>query len=261
MRSTIAVFGAALCLTLACGSAAQSPVRTGYLIGREPDTLAILPPAPSSGSTLDKADRAIFIATRTLKDTPRWALAKNDVQISMADLLRDFSCSTGVKLDEKSAPTLSALLKRIIPDMVSAYGVPKDTYKRPRPYLRDEGAICVDRSDVLNKSWDYPSGHATFAWTIGLILAELTPDRAGLILARARAYGESRAVCGVHSASAITEARTAGSALVAALHGDATFRVDMETARSEMAHLHATQPSEEPKICEAEAALTAKAPW
>jgi acid phosphatase (class A) len=33
---------------------------------------------------------------------------------------------------------------------------------------------------------------------MGLILAELAPERATPILNRGRAYGESRVVCGVH---------------------------------------------------------------
>ena len=38
-------------------------------------------------------------------------------------------------------------------------------------------------------------------WAWALILSELAPDRADAILARGLAYGESRAVCGVHYAS------------------------------------------------------------
>jgi acid phosphatase (class A) len=167
----------------------------------------------------------------------------------------------GVDLTEKNAPRLAALLRRLVPDMVAAYSAPKDAYRRQRPYLRDEGPICVDRSPALDTSWDYPSGHATFAWTAGLVLAELAPDRAGPLLARARAFGESRAVCGVHSASAVAEARTAGSVLVAALHGDEPFRKDMEAARAEIAALRRAAAPQSAEICRAETSLTAKTPW
>jgi membrane-associated phospholipid phosphatase len=37
----------------------------------------------------------------------------------------------------------------------------------------------------------------------GLILAELVPEAASDVLARARAFGQSRIVCGVHNASAV----------------------------------------------------------
>jgi acid phosphatase (class A) len=269
----VLTLSAACVLALACVATAQTPTANaptpmgaaplpnGYLAGREPDTVLVVPQSPEPGSPRDEADRAIFKATRTLDGTPRWALAQNDVKLSVADFLRDFSCAVGVSLTEKNAPALVTLVRKTFPDMVVAYSRPKDLYRRPRPYLRDPGAICTPRSDLLDKSFDYPSGHATFAWTTGLILAEAAPDRAGPVLARARAFGESRAVCGVHSASAVTEARTAGAVLFAALEADSAFRNDLAAARSEMTALRASPAAEKPEACEAEAALIAKTPW
>jgi acid phosphatase (class A) len=144
-------------------------------------------------------------------------------------------------------------------DIHHAVDGPKDFYRRPRPYTTTNGPICVDKTDALAKSFDYPSGHATWGWAVGLILAELAPDRATPILTRARAYGESRVVCGVHNASAVIEGRTDGSAVVAALHGDRGFRADLEGARAELAALRAGGPP--PARCQAEAALTATTPW
>lgn len=238
---------------------AQTP--SGYLGGHEPSTVDAVPPAPAPGSPLDLADRAIFKQTRVLENTPRWSLARSDAEISVADLLRVLSCGTSVELTEAKAPVLASIVRKLVPDMLSAYNQPKDLYKRPRPFLRDDGNICVARSDVLVKTYDYPSGHATFAWTVGLILAELAPDRAGPVLARARAFGESRAVCGVHSASAVSEARTAGSTLVAALHGDATFRADMDRARVELAALRIAAPIKPIGACDSERALVREPLW
>jgi acid phosphatase (class A) len=259
MRSPLFWVLAAALAGSTCIAGAQAP--GGYLAGREPDTTLVVPPAPAAGSARDVADREIFKATRALKGTPRWALAQNDVKITVADLLSDFSCATGVKLTPDDVPALSAMFKKVVPDMVAAYGGPKDLYKRPRPYLRDAGDICVDRSEALDKSYDYPSGHATFAWTTGMILSEAAPDRAAPILARARAFGESRAVCGVHSASAVAEARTAASTLISALDADAAFQADLAKARGELASLRASSVVQKPEACEEEAALTAKTPW
>jgi acid phosphatase (class A) len=92
-------------------------------------------------------------------------------------------------------------------------------------------------------------------------LADLDPARAAAILSRARAFGESRVVCGVHNASAIEAGRTNGAALVAALHGDAVFRNDMEEARREVASLRDKDPQPWTRACATEATLTAKTPW
>ena len=50
-----------------------------YLVGpMSPDTYKILPPAPLPGTVRYEADRKMFLETRKLEGTPRWALALND---------------------------------------------------------------------------------------------------------------------------------------------------------------------------------------
>ncbi|MGH6910248.1 MAG: acid phosphatase, partial [Phenylobacterium sp.] len=133
-----------------------------------------------------------------------------------------------------------------------------DIYKRQRPYLIDEGPICVNKSDDLARSPDYPSGHNTWGWTIGLLLAELAPDRATEILSRARAFGESRLVCGVHNLSAVEAGRMNGSIVVAGLHGSEEFRRDMDVARKEVAAARKAGPAPDPAMCAEEAKLVAE---
>ena len=248
-------------LALSGIAGAQAPRTGGYLTGREPDTVLVIPQSPAPGSPRDLADREIFKATRSLKGTPRWNLAQSDATLTLPAILTDFSCAAGVKLDEQDAPALVTVLGKMVPDLVSAYSQPKNLYKRQRPYLRDKGDICVADSPALDASWDYPSGHSTFAWTWGLILADLIPERAGAILGRARAFGESRVVCGVHSASAVTEARGAGSALFATLLSSPAFQDDMQAARAQLAALRGSPNAVAPKACAAEEALTARTPW
>ena len=136
----------------------------------------------------------------------------------------------------------------------------KDVFKRPRPYLRDAGAICVDRSRELDESPDYPSGHATWGFANALILAEMAPERSAEVLARGRAFGESRVVCGVHSPSAVEAGRTNAAALVAALHASPDFRADFEAARAEVVAARARGLADA-GACAAEAELVAKAPY
>ena len=256
MRSNLALAALLSCLASAAGAETA-----GYLAGREPNELAVIPQAPAPGSARDEADRAIFRATRALKNTARWALAQNDVKLSTPDFFRDFSCAVGVSLRQDRLPTLAAILEKSDPDMDLAVDPAKQRFKRPRPYLRDEGPTCEPRSEQMSKTYDYPSGHAAYGWATGLIIAQLAPDRTGPILQRARAYGESRAVCGVHSASAVEASRTAASALLAALNADAAFRVDVAKAHREMAALRASPGAAKPEACTAEQALTAATPW
>jgi acid phosphatase (class A) len=62
-------------------------------------------------------------------------------------------------------------------------------------------------------------------------MAELAPDGATEILVRARAFGESRLVCGVHNLRAVEAGRTQRlDRSCAALHGEPAFRTDLEVA-------------------------------
>jgi len=71
------------------------------------------------------------------------------------------------------------------------------------------------------------------------MLTEIAPDRADEILARGRAFGESRIVCNHHWFSDVVWGRFMGAAVVARLHADATFLADLEAAKAEFATLRA----------------------
>jgi acid phosphatase (class A) len=270
MRAGV-VFICALALGSAGLAAAQQPDPTvqprqrarGYLTPETtPEAAKILPPPPVAGTERDNLDRAIFKQSRALKDSPRWKLAQADNGLSMNYLTQAFSCSIGSKLTPESAPITSRILSRLIVDAGASSGTAKDVFKRRRPFLIDEGEICIPRSRGIEASLDYPSGHTTIGWAAGLILAQLAPDRADAILSRGRAYGESRAVCGVHNASAVEAGRTTGSIVVAALNGSPEFRSDMDQARVEIARLRADPANAvDAAACQAEAELIATAPY
>lgn len=224
------------------------PADPGYLTPEQtPDGLAILPPPPHGAER--RADRALFRATRHLVGTPRWQLATEDVE---SDAFGHFACALGMQLDPHGAPATWHLLDRAgtagVVDPVKAY------YRVRRPYLGTRAPICQPRTAALAANGDYPSGHAAGGWLEALILAELVPDRATEILARGRAYGESRAICGAHSLSAVRAGWLAGAAANAALHGSAAFRADLDAARAELAALRMKAPAPDPARCRAEAA-------
>jgi acid phosphatase (class A) len=252
----------ALLLALGLGGAALAAPPAGYLPRGTLDVVAILPPPPVKGSYRYEADRRIFRETRRLEGSPRWQAATEDAETGVPAMLRAFSCSVGIPLTPENAPRTTALLARLYGDLNDAVTVPKNAFKRLRPFLIDKGRICASREE-LTKSWDYPSGHTVLGWSIALILAEAVPDRASEILARGRAYGESRVVCGAHNASAIEAGRTAGAALVATLHGSPAFRDDVAAARSELAALRATPgaPAPDAPVCTAQKALLGPTPY
>lgn len=256
---SLKIAAAVAVLAVAGAALAQQPAPPRGYLGpdRWPDAARILPPAPETGSPREAQDQAAYRTMRRLEGSPRWALAQNDVPTGVPKMLENFSCALGAPLSPQNAPRLVGLLSRTGLDTGQQVASVKDVFKRKRPYLIEDGPICVEKSQALADSPDYPSGHVTWGWVVGLILSELAPDRATPILVRARAFGESRAVCGVHSLSAVEAGRTNGAALYAVLHGDPAFRADLEAARAEVdAARKAAGPA--PASCAAESDLTAK---
>jgi acid phosphatase (class A) len=229
----------------------------GYLTAATtPDAYATIPPAPQAGEPRNDADWKIFRDTRVLEGSERWKLAQNDNGLTSADLLKDFSCSVGATLTRENAPTLATLISRVTVDAGSAANRAKDIYKRTRPFLNNPGNICIDRNGGIANSYDYPSGHSSLGWAIGLTLGQIAPDRATAILARARAYGESRIVCGVHNWSAVEAGRTNASGVYAALQGNTEFKVDLEKARAEVEAARKSGAKPDAAPCSQEADLT-----
>ena len=242
----------------AAGSAEET---VGYLApAQRPQATGVLPPAPQAGSARYVADRQIFKATRQLQGTPRWTLATRDADGATPAMLRGFSCAVGVPLDAAQLPRLVNLLDRAGADADHVNTPVKQANRRQRPFQIDDGAVCQPKPQ-LAKSFDYPSGQATLGWTIGLILAELAPDRATGIDLRARAYADSRVICGAHNYSAIEAGAMNASIVVAALHASPAFRHDVESARRELAAYRQSPAAMDAGQCTAEKALISTTPY
>jgi acid phosphatase (class A) len=254
MRAAVA-FAVLAVLVFALPGAAGPKI--GYLKPGAIDVLAVLPPAPVPGDPRYDSDRAIFQKTRKLIGTPRWEMATNDAQYGDAAMLHDFSCAAGVTLTPKNAPKLSALLDRAGRDTQKQTNLAKNTYKRLRPFQIDDGEICQSKDDLTN-SFDYPSGHTTGGWTWAMVLSDVLPARATAILARGRAYGESRIVCGAHNASAVEAGRLSATVTLEAVRSTAAYRKDVKAARAEMRALLKSRQARKPQACEAEAALVSQ---
>lgn len=257
-----APFALAVGQTPAPAPAPDAPVVVGYLApGQVPQIDRIIPGPPPIGSPRQLLDLETFRNTRQLEASSRWQLARADNDYTVPNLLKTFSCSAGIRLTPANAPKTASLIARALKDTGSTSNGAKQVFQRKRPYLLVDGPICVDKSERLAASPDYPSGHATLSWTIGTILAELMPEHATAILSRARAYSESRVVCGVHTVSAIENGRLTGAITVAAEHGSPEFRADLEAARTELAALRKTADKPDVDQCLVEGALTAKSPF
>ena len=208
----------------------------GYLTaGQLPDARDFLPPPPSPDSPKGQADRAIYQSMKSLEDTPRWDQARADADVETPKAPKAFACALGAAVTPEAAPRLSLMLAKVMMDVSKAEDAAKAAYARHRPFLSDNGEICVAKEDWLVKQGSYPSGHAATGWAWALILSELDPTRSEALMKRGMSYGESRVVCRVHYESDVEAGRLVGSAVVARLHSDPAFISDLKRARIELA--------------------------
>jgi len=216
----------------------RAPATPPYFDGDTSDFFLIMPPAPSSGDARDESDRRIFRQTRALEGSPRWQMAADDAELGTAPMLRHFACSLGVEATPEQLPRTVALLQKATREAARSVGPAKEHYARKRPFLVDQGPTCVAAS-TIGESFDYPSGHTSAGWAWALVLAQVDPAHAESILARGRAIGDSRVVCGMHNASAVESARLLTGAAMAVIGGSALYQADVLAARKELTALRA----------------------
>jgi acid phosphatase (class A) len=261
-KSSVAKPAAAKPVVTALATSSAKPAVQGYLSAMQlPDATPLLGPPPAAGSGTKTGDVATYEATRLLEGSERWVLAAHDATFGADAMLQDFSCALGVELTPARAPVLRRMLERLAIDADAVEGNAKKHYRRPRPFVENGGPICVEAEDWLRRSYSYPSGHSTYSWLVGMVLAEIAPDRAEPVLARARVYAESRVVCGVHYESDIQAGRITGTLVYAALKADPAFRHDLIHARQELRKLRVHPAPAPPEECRVEATAAAAPVW
>lgn len=250
--------GIMLATVSAVGIGAAVTAATGPLAFLDPGYLTlvdVVPPAPIPQEARGQADRDVYKLTRALKNTERWAMAVGDNATDAAAMMRGFACAARVSMTPATAPRTAALLERAATDTVRETNELRSYYKRRRPFLTEGGETCVVQDDELATTYDYPSAHATRGWTWALILAEALHERAGPILARGRAYGDSGVVCGTYSMSAVEAGRTSASATMAVVHTEQSYDDAIPAVRKELVALQQAGRTPTAQACTAEELL------
>jgi acid phosphatase (class A) len=239
-------------------AAAVPEIRPGILAGyleqeALPDSLALIPPLPAEGSATLARDEAASRKGLALRGTQRWEMAARDAELMFPEAAEAFTCALDAPISEANTPHLYMLLRRTLADAGLSTSRAKHHYQRRRPFMVNNEPTCSPEwDDHLRKDGSYPSGHTAIGWAWALILAEIAPDRIDAILARGRAYGQSRVVCNVHWQSDVFEGRFMGAATVARLHTNPAFLADLAEAKKELAAVRASglKPTRD---CQAEA--------
>lgn len=111
-------------------------------------------------------------------------------------------------------------------------------YNKDGDYIDYDGDSIGDYVTYFQKElWSnsYPSGHSAFIFGVAMLLMEIMPDRASLILKAANDFALSRNIARYHWVSDTIHGRVIGSTFIPILHSISNFNLDkmIEKAKKE----------------------------
>jgi len=111
----------------------------------------------------------------------------------------------------------------------------KSHFMTKRPYQADSGIRACISPNPSHLDRSYPSGHTTMGYAMGVVLANLIPEKEKEIMARTRLYGESRINCGAHFPSDVAGGQVLGTLVALELLKNQEFKKLMLAAKEELA--------------------------
>jgi acid phosphatase (class A) len=209
------------------GSAAYAEDAVPFVTNKDIDLTMILPPPPANDSAQTKAELGEVLTIQVTRTPAMEERAKADDE---EDVWR-FADVMGPKFTKEALPKFSAFFERVAATEAAVVDPAKAVWKRPRPHLLSD---LVKPVVELSKSGAWPSGHATVGTMMGIILADMVPEKRAEIMARAAEYADNRVVAGIHFRSDVAMGKISGSVIAAVLFGRDDFKTEFEQAKSEL---------------------------
>jgi acid phosphatase (class A) len=200
-----------------------------YLPPSRVDLTLILAPPPQPDSAAGKADLQAVLDAQQNRTPAEAASAQADAEVSVFR----FADAIGTSFNAANLPVTTKFFDRVRAAESPVVKAAKAFFKRPRPFLTDPAIKPIIKPPP---DQSYPSGHSTFAYTVAIILANMLPEKAAAIFARAGIYAHNRVVAGVHYPTDIEAGRISGSVIDNVLLHDALFMADYGKARIEVRH-------------------------
>jgi acid phosphatase (class A) len=200
--------------------------REPYLAPDQLDGVALLAPPPAPGSAEEAADLELARSVFKARTPAEAARAKHSASLSFFL----FTPATGPVFQPGKLPKTEALLANVKAEIGKFINLPKDHWKRKRPYQMDE-TLTLGQPEP---SYAYPSGHSSCGTVYGLIIAELFPDKREAIMSISRDIGWDRVLIGKHFLTDVRAGRVLGQAIVRQLMANPAFMHDLAEAKAEV---------------------------
>lgn len=249
MKLRFFLIGVTILLTSA---AAQSPAPTTrapktlvYLKSEQIDPSRLIAPPAKDGSPSQQKEMAAVKELIRMRTPERYEQAKWDAG---HEDVTPFASAIGEGFDMAKLPATAKFMNNVLNDQAIAASVAKDYFKRKFPVTAEMPAsysewTCDkdDRKPASRPLRSYPTGHSTLAYSVGIVLANLIPEKSQAILARAAEYAYSREVCGDHYHSDVDASRVLGTAVGIMLLQSEGAKADLAAARAELRAAHLTE--------------------
>lgn len=229
-------FATALAIVITTAVAAQEKVYPSFLTKDDvPNAVNYLPAPPDTASVLFWGDYAQYQWGKSIRNTARGELAREQAEMDCNSILRGYSSVVGIEMSDQLTPEIYVLCNQTESDVVNGTKKAKKHYNRKRPFVQfKEGTLVPEEEESHIFSGSYPSSHSATGWGIALVLVELFPEYQDAILKHGWEYGQSRVIAGYHYQSDVDAARLSASAVVARLHADQGFQKQIEKAKKEL---------------------------
>ena len=191
------------------------------------DLTELLPPPPGPDSTETRAELGELLVIQVTRTPEMIAQAQAD---AVEEVWR-FADVLGPKFTADALPKTAALFDRLVATDNAVLDPAKLHFNRQRPYLVSDLIRPVVKP-TTSGSW--PSSHAALGTLMGIILADMLPEKRMTIMERARTYAENRLVAGAHFASDVEMGRIAGTVIAAVALHQPSFAADYAAARMEL---------------------------
>ncbi|HEY4318556.1 MAG TPA: phosphatase PAP2 family protein [Herbaspirillum sp.] len=227
MRKFIASLVLLPFLGLACSGAALARDKSPFITAKEINLGMLLAPPPANDSLQTKKELAEVLKYQVTRTPEMIARAQAD----QAENIWRFSDVMGPQFTAERMPEVAKFFQRIVDTEGAVVDPYKDVWKRPRPHIYSD---LVKPAVKLSKSGSYPSGHATDATLMAIVLSDMVPEKRAAIMARGAEYANNRVVGGIHFRSDIEAGRIVGTVIAARLQTQGDFNAAYDAAKVEL---------------------------
>ena len=203
------------------------PARQYYALSSEIDLIHVLSPPPATDSPQGRMDLQAVLEAQRARTPAEVESARADACLS---IIR-FANVMGPGFEAANLPFTITFFEHVCSDSRYSIQAAKKYFNRPHPSVTDH-----DLSPIVPQSTNssYPSGHATFAYVTAILLADMVPEKAPGIFARAAVYANNRLIGGVHYPTDLEAGRISASVIDNALLHDPCFIVDFAQSNAEV---------------------------